>query len=378
MIRNSMRALPGFMQPFLSWLTAKPLPEDLNQVRQLKPVHHILVSVGLIAFGVVLAAIGYLHASLALWLLGFVIATGGIKQMQVMICHNCAHDMVFEQRELNVRVGRLISGVLMLKPFDIYKQEHALHHSSRTLLTDDDDTLSYLRNVVGLTPSDSIATLWTKLVSAALSPQAMLRSAWGRLKATARAPNRPVARWTLIFWATLSLLAAAVGQLDLFLAAWVVPVFIGYHISTTFRLAAEHTWPSIEVLERRGIDFICESTTGVFIGEELRIPDGAGAVRRFAHIGVWLIKMLGFHLFIRLFVMVGDTPCHDFHHRRPRSKDWPNYVTARERDRLEGALPFPSNYIDHWGYISAVTTNFRKFQQALPYYTNRLATSEGF
>lgn len=374
MIRNSMRALPGFMQPFLSWLTAKPLPEDLDKVRPLKPFHHIVVSAGLIAGGALLAGIGYSQASIALWLLGFVLATGGIKQMQVMICHNCAHDMVFESRETNITVGRIISGVLMLKPFDTYKSEHALHHSSKTLLTDDDDTLSYLQSVVGLKPSDSIATMWTKLVSTALSPLAVLRSLWGRLKGTATAANRRVAVLTLVFWAGLALLSAALGHFDLFIVAWVIPIFAGYHISTTFRLAAEHTWPSVDVLERRGIDFICESTTGVFIGEELRIPEDAGTVRRFAHISVWLIKMLAFHLFVRVFVMVGDTPCHDFHHRRPRSKDWPNYITARERDRIDGSKPFPTNYADNWGYINSVTTNFRNFQRALPYYTTRTAT----
>lgn len=374
MIRNSMRALPGFMQPFLSWLTAKPLHEDLDKVRPLKPFHHIVVSAGLIAGGALLAGIGYSQASIALWLLGFVLATGGIKQMQVMICHNCAHDMVFESRETNMTVGRIISGVLMLKPFDSYKSEHALHHSSKTLLTDDDDTLSYLQSVVGLKPSDSIASMWTKLVSTALSPLAVLRSCWGRLKGTATAENRRVAVLTLVFWAGLALLSAVLGHFDLFIVAWVIPIFAGYHISTTFRLAAEHTWPSVDVLERRGIDFICESTTGVFIGEELRIPEGVGTVRRFAHISVWLIKMLAFHLFVRVFVMVGDTPCHDFHHRRPRSKDWPNYITARERDRLEGSKPFPTNYADNWGYINSVTTNFRNFQRALPYYTTRTAT----
>ncbi|MNC71331.1 hypothetical protein D3C76_1608810 [compost metagenome] len=84
--------------------------------------------------------------------------------------------------------------------------------------------------------------------------------------------------------------------------------------------------------------------------------------------------MLGYHLFIRVFVMVGDTPCHDFHHRRPRSKEWPNYITARERDRIEGSKPFPTNYADYWGYINAVTTNFRNFQKALPYYASRTET----
>lgn len=372
MARNSMRVLPGFTQPFWSWLTAKPLVEELDNKKSLKPMHHILFSSSLIAIGTVLAGVGYLCGNFLLWLLGFALATGGIKQMQVMICHNCAHDMVFESAWKNELAGTMISGLFILKPFEIYKKEHVLHHSSKALLTHRDDTLSFLQSVVGLKPSDSVEAMWIKLVTRALSPVVILRSAWGRLSSTATAPNKKVAALTLAFWAATSLIAAVTGWIDVFMVAYVVPVFAGYHISSTFRLAAEHTWPSIDVLKRRGVDFICESTTAVFVGEKLVLPSGAGFMMRGGCILFWLVKMLTFHLFVRIFIMVGDTPCHDFHHRRPRSKDWPNYITARELDKRSGCKPFPKNYIDCWGYIASVTTNFRNFQRARSYYENSI------
>ncbi|TFF41091.1 fatty acid desaturase [Pseudomonas sp. RIT623] len=363
-----MRPLPGFLQPFLSWLSAKPLPEELETPGKRTPLFHVGVAASFIILGVLLTSLGYYQHSLLWWLPGFVLAAGGIKQMQVMICHNCAHDMVFASRRANTVVGHVISALFMLKPYTLYKHEHMLHHSSRTLLTDQDDTLTYLQGVVGLKPTDSIAMMWAKLLFAAFSPLAILRTSLNRIKANATATDRGVAALTMALWAGLTLGAWALGQLQGFIAAWVLPVFIGYHISTTFRLAAEHTWPSVEVLEKRGVDFICDSTTSVFIGEPLNMPDNAQPLKRILCISRWLLKTFTYHLFVRLFIMVGDTPCHDFHHRRPRSSDWPNYVTARERDKLLGAKPFPRNYIDKWGYVSTVTDNFRNFQKALPYY----------
>ncbi len=373
MARESMNALPAFTQPFWSWLTAKPLKQELEKTQNLTPVHHMVTTSLTLIAGVAFGSLGYFSGSVLIWLLGFVLSTSGIKKMQVMICHNCAHNMVFETREDNLRGGHLISGLMMLKPFDIYKKEHILHHDHKTLLTDDDDTLSYLRGVIGLEPTDTIAMMWFKLTARALSPFVILRTSTGRIAATINGPNRKVALLTLAFWGGLVAVSVALGIWEYLLVAWIVPVFVGYHISTTFRLAAEHTWPSVDVLERRGIDFISESTTGVFIGEALHIPENAGQLNRIARITVWLFKMMTFHLFVRVFVMVGDTPCHDFHHRRPKSRDWPNYITARERDLEKGSKPYTSNYSDHWGYLNAVTINFKNYRSANAYYINQSA-----
>lgn len=366
--RDTMRSLPSWTQPFWSWLTAKPLIEQLESRQAKTPLYHIAVSAGLFVVGVAISAFGVAHGLYGLLPFGFVLATAGAKQFQVMICHQAVHDMVLNGRRSNEILGTVISSVLMLKPFKTYKSEHVHHHDHQSLLTDLDDTLRFLRGNVGLRTSDTVGEMWTKLVLHAFSPMAMAQSIWGRVTANLLQTNCRLAALTIGGWGLVIAASIWVGGLHIFLLAYALPVFVGYHICSTFRLAAEHTWPPVEVLRARGISFIAESTTGVFIGEPLEIPNEAGTFRRLALTSAWLMRMLSYHLFIRLFVMVGDTPCHDFHHRRPRSREWPNYVTAREADRLKGSKPFPSNYLDFWGYGTAVTNNFRSFQMAADYY----------
>lgn len=375
MPRQTMLVLPNATQPFWSWLTAKPLSSQLETRKALSPKFHVLMSFGLLAAGVGLCLVGYTFAIWIAYGVGFILATSGVKQLQVMICHQAAHGMVLASREANARLGTFISGLLLLKPFATYKAEHVYHHDHQTLLTDLDDTLTFLTGNVGLRPSDSVAMMWTKLIIHAFSPLALVRSIIGRVRVNLMQSDKGLAALTVTAWIASIALGFSTGFLDAMVAAWFVPVFVGYHVCTTFRLAAEHTWPPVQILRERGIAFIAESTTGVFIGEPLNIPANASKPQQSIIIALWLFRMLTLHLFIRLFIMVGDTPCHDFHHRRPRSRDWPNYITAREKDRLKGCKPYPKNYLEIWGYAAAVTNNFRAFQMAQSYYAKSNKTS---
>src|SRR3546814_18853120 len=67
--------------------------------------------------------------------------------------------------------------------------------------------------------------------------------------------------------------------------------------------------------------------------------------------------MLTVHLFSRLFVLVGDAPCHDYHHRRPGSRKWPSYIHERQADLLRGCPDYPVNYIETWGLFRAIDEN---------------------
>ncbi len=368
MERESMRIIPSIFQPFLTWLTAKPLPEEVDCAYKLTPTFHILTSLVLLCSGVYTSSWGYNESSIVTWLIGFIFATSGVKQLQVLICHNCAHNIVFKGKKKNNLLGHAISSILLLKPFDLYKHEHKLHHDPKSLLTDDDDTLSYLKQVVGLTPSDSIKTMWRKLIISAFSPIKIARSIIQRIYQTIKSKNISSLIITVLIWLSVVYAAIYFERVDILFYSWLPPIFIGYHISTTFRLAAEHTWPSPDVLHNRGIDFVTNATTGVFIGEALILKDQSSFFVKSLNIFTWSLKMLTFHLFVRLFIMVGDTPCHDFHHRRPRSKEWPNYITARERDLRNGSKPFPQNYIDCWGYVNTVSKNFESFRRAKSYY----------
>jgi len=64
--------------------------------------------------------------------------------------------------------------------------------------------------------------------------------------------------------------------------------------------------------------------------------------------------MLTVHLFTRVFVLVGDAPCHDYHHRRPASRRWASYIHERQKDCDQGCVGFPANYIDTWGLFEAI------------------------
>ena len=67
--------------------------------------------------------------------------------------------------------------------------------------------------------------------------------------------------------------------------------------------------------------------------------------------------MLTVQLFVRVFVLVGDAPCHDFHHRRPATKAWTSYIHARQKDVDAGCPGYPLNYGESWGLFRAIDEN---------------------
>jgi hypothetical protein len=74
--------------------------------------------------------------------------------------------------------------------------------------------------------------------------------------------------------------------------------------------------------------------------------------------------MLTVHLFSRVFVLMGDAPAHDYHHRRPGSRDWPSHIHARSRDRALGCPAFPVNYIGTLGLFHAINENLASLANA--------------
>ena len=56
---------------------------------------------------------------------------------------------------------------------------------------------------------------------------------------------------------------------------------------------------------------------------------------------------------VRLVILVGDAPCHDFHHRKPASRRWTSYIQARQSDREAGSAA-KADYRDTWGLFQAI------------------------
>jgi len=98
---------------------------------------------------------------------------------------------------------------------------------------------------------------------------------------------------------------------------------------------------------------VCHATTGVFPGRTPpaeRATTAAGLLRWTS----WWAEMLTVHLVVRLFVLVGDAPCHDFHRRRPATRRWTSYIHARQQDVEAGSPGFPAGYFETWGLFRAV------------------------
>jgi len=288
--------------------------------------------------------------------IGLLLTTSGLGLFQVVVFHHCSHWTIFVTRERNRGVGRLIAALLLFKNFDAYQHEHMLHHSANKLLTDEDEFADFVFSMCRLEPELPKRELWRRVLTCVFSPSFHARFLRRRIKASLCSPDRACAAVGAAAWIASFGLAAATGQTPAFLIAWVLPVTVLLQIATVFRILCEHRFPPPELIVARGKEFICRSTSGVFPGT-MPPAHSARTVRGLALWAVWWLDMLTVQVFVRLFVLVGDAPCHDFHHRRPATRRWTDYIHARQNDADAGCPGFPLNYFETWGLFRAIDQN---------------------
>jgi Fatty acid desaturase len=354
----------------LTWLSAKPSPDQTATSHA--PAWHAVTAIVAIAGGLLLFVLGSQVDSWALRIGSLGVTTSGIRKLQVVVFHHCAHGTVLVTSRSNAILGELISGLLLIKSFVAYKRDHVRHHSSKYLLSPHDETVQFLTSFAGLEPGLSKAQLWRRLLLNFLNPAFHLRWLADRVLSCFAADH---ARWQLVkilYWAALLSAVAYAHAWAGFLLGWIVPLTVCYNVSATLRLAAEHRWPSADLLRSRAADFVCDTTVAVFLGAPL--PRATGWRRIYAW-PAWLAQMFG-HFLARVLVLVGDTPCHDFHHRRPASRDWANYIFARQADFDRGCPGYARNYTAVWGLVRAIDENFASLsavaQSSLPRERRRL------
>ncbi|MCK8784489.1 fatty acid desaturase [Roseomonas sp. NAR14] len=349
--------LPARLQPFLTWLTAKPAPGE--ELRQRSPRSFLFGALAWILGGVVLTCLGLASghaAGLLPVFLGLTATCCGLGLFQVVLFHHCSHGTVFRTREANRRAGRLISAFLLFKRFDDYQREHMLHHSANKLLTEEDEFTGFVFGMCRLEPGIGKRELWRRVALGLVSPGFHARFLSRRVQSALLSGDlrHDLPGWA--FWAALFGIAAATGSLTWLLVAWVLPVTVLLQVATVFRILCEHRFPDEALIHARGKAFVCASTIGVFPGA---MPPAASAAtaRGLAAWTLWWADMLTVTLFARLFVLVGDAPCHDYHHRRPASRKWTSYAQARQLDQDAGSPGFPMNYTENWGLLHAVDHN---------------------
>jgi hypothetical protein len=355
-VRQTMLRLPRWTQGILTWLTTYPLPHQNIKHTSLYQVFtafsSLTIGVGMSILGLLLKANFYL-----LLFPGLLVTVSGMRKLQVVIYHHCSHGTVFHSRRLNFLLAEIISIILVVKDFKTYKKDHMAHHNSNKLLTMEDETFQDLAEI-GIVPGLNKNILWLKLFLSFISPFAHLRWALNRIRLCFLSLNLVHNFIAIICWVMLICMIDYFDVWNEFIIAWLFPLTVLYHISRMLRLVAEHKWPTKEVMKNRGKIFICLSTVAVFNGE--KVPDKTGKViLDLYNLGGWIARMIFVHLIARVFVLVGDTPCHDYHHRRPNSRDWPSYISARQKDKMSGCIEYPKNYSEVWGLFNAIDNNLQ-------------------
>ena len=276
--------LPATVQPFLTWLTARPAPGRRSGSARLGRSSEALLW---IVAGVTLGALALqAGAEAAFWLLpvSLLATSSGLGLFQVVVFRHCS-GTVFEQRHHNRNAGRLISAVLLFKHFDSYQHEHRLHHNARKLLTEEDEFADFVLEMCRLEPEVPKRELWRRvLLNVVFSPAfharfliRRVRAAWGSSDAVHNAVGVAV-------WLAATLACAAAGWLVPFLLLWVLPVTILLQLATVGRMLCEHRFPEAALITARGREFVCRATAGVFPAPRLR-PRGADTLRRVRGLG---------------------------------------------------------------------------------------------
>jgi fatty acid desaturase len=357
------RRLPEFVQPFLTWLTALP-PLDATYVER-TPLHHLAAAFGWLIGGTAVTAAATVWGGvfLAIVPFGMLATTSGMGLLQAVIYHHCAHGTVLKTRRTNRALGKFISLILLIKHFDAYQKEHMLHHSPRKLLTTEDEFLDYLTRFLGVSPSMTEGQLRRAVALSFISPFFHCRLLWARVSSCLLSHDNKQNITGIILWAGGLWLADWTGTLAVVVPAWLIPVTVLFQAATTLRTLAEHRVPSAELVRSRDRAFVGMATTGVFAGAPVP-PPAARTFERLVSWALWWSEMLTVHLFSRVFVLVGDAPAHDYHHRRPGSRKWPSYIHERSRDQQAGCVGYPVNYVSTLGLFRAIGENIGSLASA--------------
>jgi fatty acid desaturase len=370
------RRLPRLVQPFLTWLTALPAISERSSER--KPGHVVAEAFAWILIGTALSATAAAKGRGFLLLLpvGLLATSSGMGLLQAVVFHHCSHGMVFASRQANRAVGKLISLLLLIKEFDVYQKEHAAHHSPKRLLTADDEHLSFLTRFLGVYPGMTRQEMRRRMLRSFVSPAFHARLMTARLSGCLFRCSAIEGVTRALAWGVILGLSWWTGLIVPVLIAWFVPAILLLQIATTLRVLAEHRAPRADAAPRRDRGFIAHSTAGVFPGAPVP-PVAATKGRALLAWTIWWGEMLTVHLFSRLFVLVGDAPAHDYHHRRPGSRDWPNFIHARAQDRALGCPGFPANYFSTLGLFRAIDENLSSLAEVRPSVAARLEPIDG-
>jgi hypothetical protein len=359
--RESMRVLPSFVQPFLTWLTGKPLVGE--RPWGLRPVHHLMACLLPIAAGITVSVAAFQAGRWFLVALppGWLLTTHGIRKLRTVILHQCSHRNFWRKPTADRLLGILIGILLISQDYDEYQREHIGDHHSNSHMTMEDPTVQFLVLTVGARGGMPKADIWKRMFRTLVSPSYHYKAMIGRVSSHFQRTSVQHKAALCLSVSTEIVVVTLTHAWALFAVVWLVPLTVLFNASALFRLSSRHVFPAPGARQFNRAS-LAGYTHGIFIGESAPSPELRGRAE-FAAWTNWWYRMLLIHLPTRLFVLVGDGPCHDFHHRHPRAKNWPDYIFARAADESENHPGWPP-YTEVWGLRAAIDACFDSLSNA--------------
>ncbi|MGW3648943.1 fatty acid desaturase [Streptomyces sp. NPDC000878] len=363
--RETMRALPRFTQYPLTLFTGKALPGQ-RPISWWTPGFHLLTVYLSMALGVAAGCtgLGLGGAWLLLVPAGWAVTLHGMRNLRMMIYHQCSHRNMYRRRRVDTAIGRLTSSVLVIQNFVRYSREHVSDHHAAHHMTLRDPTVQAFLVSLNLRPGMTRRQMWLRVLGKLVSPWFHLNFLVARARSFWHGSARTEKATFVTLYTTAVAATVATGTWPALLIVWFVPLIPLFQISNTLRLCVKHTFPSRDLTIRRGKEYFGGLTNAIFIGEAAPTPE-LPPLRRAAAWGVWTLRMLFVHAPARYLVLTGDTVVHDFHHRYPSTPQWPNYIFERQADLEKGSPGWPP-YTHAWGLVPAINLVFDSLSVADP------------
>ena len=361
-IRESYLIFPNWLQPFLTWLTGKPLPKQ-KPLFVLGPLFHFLTPMCVIIISVYTILMLLAHAStlqkMLLIPLLWLCITGGARKLALTVRHQCVHHSFTKNKQLDIFLAEIATTAVCIQDALSYKKNHLASHHKWEALGGYEDSHVKLLLKYGFKPGLTKKELWKHLWLTIISPKFHLKFTWDRLLFNFYYPRKARIILSVLFCSLIgTLIALTPIPLYFFLIAYIIPIVFLYNTSALLEVISEHPFVAGTPLNNDSdYDIHCLKTWGIMCGSPLPNRHLIGYKKLVAYI-FWLIKMIG-HFIIRLVVLCGDLSAHDLHHRKPGRYDWRASIYERQKE-----IETDDSYRDIWGFFNAIDLVFTSYSES--------------
>lgn len=360
--REAMQALPSWLQPVITEITGKALPNEKPWFPWTRGGRFAAVlaewATG-VGAGITFASLGGIgYALLPVTALMTVAASRALQTGPGV--HHAAHDNLFPSQQANNLAGGLASILAWVSPLELYREDHKVHHN-RPAAQDDED-LRFLIDIAGLQPGLPVEEYWRRFWRTLVSPRFHGRYLAARFRSQLiNAPMKHrVAAWAWVIAVALLLLVAS-NPLAILLG-YLIPVLLLQQMAAWVGMLGLHTWTRVDDGTRTRREMTAALTHARFFGEPTPSDELRGLRRWTAWTG-WGLRLATWHLAIRMAFVQADLPSHDYHHDWPAG-DWANHAYAR-RDAIASGQRSTPLYTEVWGLRAAIQATFESLA-ALP------------